>query len=78
MVKIQLSTNFCAEQPPGGTARLGESEDNENMGYLSTLWGAEPEKPVWHKQTDQDKGKPSTVVCTCGKGAPGFLIYVCT
>lgn len=45
MVKIQLSTNFCAEQPPGGTGRLGESEDNENMGYLR----ADPVKSVWHK-----------------------------
>lgn len=64
MVKIQLSTNFCAEQPPGGTARLCESEDNENMGCLNAPRGAETVRCCGAQMGRLGQGEVQYVVCT--------------
>jgi len=76
MVKIQLSTNFCAEQPPGGVARLCESEDNENMGCLNTLRGAEPVKCCGARLGRLGHGEVQCIVCIPDKRTSG-VFYVC-
>lgn len=77
-VKIQLSTNFCAEQPPGGIAGLREAEDNENRGWQSKPWSEGTAKRCRAQMGRLGCREGQQVVCVASERTFGFVfVHAC-